>query len=466
MSKLALAEHIKAMDSLALEKLNTTLPELVYMAAKAFVSAVREDGIMLGVNNILVICGRGNNGADGVQIANMLFYDYNITVLHNVQDADDLSQYDLIIDALFGTGFRGAFSPELSDFMKKINALDCKRIAVDIPSGAECDTAAVCDNTFRADLTVTFEFLKPACVSYPAAEFCGRIKCVSIGFDDEIRDVVTSDMSAPCFVTSVDIKPREKNTHKGTYGTLLAICGSEFMTGAAYFAAMGALRSGVGLLHLAAPRSVLPILQSKLNEPVFVPLDLVREKLAGGFDAVLFGCGCGKSAVNAELLAYLMQNVTSPLILDADGINLLAENIHLLKLNQNVILTPHPAEFARISGLTVAEVQSDRIKAAKSFAAEYNCFVVLKGARTVIAAPDGRFAVNSSGNPGMAKGGSGDILAGIISSLCAQHWDLFTAAVTAVYIHGAAGDLCAAELSEAGMLPSDILDKIPLIFKT
>lgn len=475
MSKLALAKHIGAMDALAFDKLNLAMPDLVAMAAEAFVSVLRGDEIMRDVKNILVICGRGNNGKDGLRIAQILSDDYDVTVVRpDIQDADSLSKYDLVIDALFGVGFRGAFDPELSAFMKEINSLSCRRVAVDIPSGAECDTAAVCSNCFCADLTITFEFLKPACVSYPAVEYCGRVICVSIGFDEEIRGVVNGDSFAPLYVDFVGVKPREKNTHKGSYGTLLAVCGSEFMTGAAFFAAMGALRSGVGLLYLAAPRSVLPVLQAKLNEPVFMPLDLFHEKLARTrFNAVLFGCGCGTNPQHKELLRYFLQNYCRrspdefiPLILDADGINLLAENIYLLKAMHNVILTPHPAEFARISGLTVAQIQADRINAAKEFAAEYGCVVVLKGAKTVIASPDGRVAVNSSGNPGMAKGGSGDILAGIVASLCAQRWDIFDAAVAAVYIHGAAGDLCAAELSEAGMLPSDILDKIPLFFRT
>ncbi len=267
------------------------------------------------------------------------------------------------------------------------------------------------------------------------------------------------------------ITPRAADSHKGTYGTVLSVCGSYGMAGAAALAATAALRSGCGLVVAALPKSIYPIVAVQLPEAVFAPYDtagsaaamlLPRLKTA---DALLVGCGLGQSHDTADLLTALLTEADVPIILDADGINLVARHIVLTEtIKAPLILTPHPMEMARLLGVTVGEVQADREVAAREAVRRTGAVVVLKGHRTVIATPSGDVFINETGNPGMAVGGSGDVLAGIIAGLAAQGLSPEAAARCGVYLHGAAGDRAAARLSQHAMLPSDILDELPGLF--
>lgn len=261
------------------------------------------------------------------------------------------------------------------------------------------------------------------------------------------------------------IPKRQSNTHKGTYGRLLMYCGSEFMTGAGVLCANAALRTGAGLVELIQNEKTLCKLQNILTEPIFTPIDgddftkslntiLEHSKKASAF---LIGCGLSQNKFSNKLVLEIIKNADCPLIIDADGINALSLNRNVLKeAKVTPIITPHPLEFSRLSGIDINTVQNDRINVAKNFAKEYNCIVVLKGAGTVIASCDGSLCINTSGNAGLAKGGSGDVLAGMISSFTAQGIDAFSACAAAVYLHGLAGDILKDEISEYGYLPSDI----------
>ncbi len=266
---------------------------------------------------------------------------------------------------------------------------------------------------------------------------------------------------------------READSHKGTYGTLLSVCGSYGMAGAAILAARAAMRCGTGLVIAALPESIYPIAGAALPEVVFAPLAeqstaAIVKELAPHLQkstALLIGCGLGNTSATARLTEALLTAATCPIVLDADGINVAAQHISILETaHAPLILTPHPKELSRLLHTTVEQIGADRQAAAKTAAARFNAVVVLKGHQTVVAAPNGTTFVNQTGNPGMAVAGSGDVLAGMIAGFVAQGLPLFDAARCGVYLHGAAGDLAAARLSQHAMLPTDILDELGALF--
>lgn len=282
---------------------------------------------------------------------------------------------------------------------------------------------------------------------------------------------ITQERVAACF------SPRDAQSHKGTYGNLLTVCGSYGMAGAALLCARAALRSGVGLLTAAIPESVYPLMAGVLPEAVYQPLpqtacgrlssDALPALLqsAARADAIVMGCGLGRGEEVSALVAEILRHHVCPLVLDADGINAISAHTLVEEMGTSLrILTPHPLEFSRLSGIPIEEIQRDRVGAARRFADTYGVIVVLKGHHTVLAAPDREPLINPTGNAGMATGGSGDVLAGIIGSLAAQGMDAYDAAMCGVYLHGAAGDAAAARLSQHGMLPSDMIEELCHLF--
>ena len=521
---------MKKMDEDCVKRQNISFAELMEKAAKAAFDCVIQRKPY--AKNVTILCGGGNNGGDGyvlallfseiiinVRVINIfdsppkseaaLFYYNKVNNINEVKifNAENLSDEilqeiylnsDMIIDAVFGTGFNGELTGEALRVIKCANNINNNilKIAVDIPSGINCDDGTADNNSFNADLTITFEFIKRGLVSYPAAGFTGDIKVASIGFDEETRDIILNNSNKSVLLSynyirnlfDINNKRKLKNTNKGDFGKLLAVCGSKNMTGAAYFSAMGALRAGVGLLYLASEEKALDILQTKLNEPVFVPLDfnktddLIKNINNSGYDSLLIGPGLGieNSCKIVDIIDILTESdcVSLPetIIFDADGINALCGNINILnKINKagfNNILTPHPGEMSRLCkaagffGISSpADVQKNRIKIALEFARKYNCVLVLKGANTVIACKNGDLYINPTGNPGMSKGGSGDILAGMIASYCAQGMTPEISACIAVYLHGLSGDKAAERYSETGMIPSDMLNILAEIQK-
>lgn len=267
------------------------------------------------------------------------------------------------------------------------------------------------------------------------------------------------------------ISNRDKNSHKGTFGTALLVCGSYGMAGAAVLAAKAALRSGIGKLKMAVHKSVYGICAVSVPEAVFLPYGLGFKKAVLNdiqtADSILLGCGCGLSKSTLEKLKLTIKNANCPIVIDADGINLLSQNIDILKQAKTpIILTPHPMEMSRLCGKSVREINANRLSIAADFAKNHGVYLVLKGNETVVAAPDGRVNINPTGNAGMATGGSGDVLSGIMAALLAYNADVFFAITSAVYIHGLAGDSAAEKLSETALLPSDIIKELPCVFKT
>ena len=460
------------------------------------------------LKRVCVLCGNGNNGGDGLVIARLLsvFCDVQVILtsgeprtalakmnLGLLPDKVEViyldSRYyecigivketEMIIDAVYGIGFHGALPFELADlFTFCAENTSAVKIAVDTPSGTDCDTGAVENGCFGADYTVTFTTLKPCHVLYPSADSCGEIVIEDVGISQRIINQTPYIMkTTDSYVSEHPLPEKPRSAHKGTNGTLLAVCGSYGMTGAAAMCAEAAMRTGAGLVRLAVPDIIYPILASKLSEPVFLPMksESCGTLGSGSYEVIyqslllsqagLIGCGMGLNDETKELVSKLVSASPKPLVIDADGINALSENINILKTaSAPIILTPHPAEMARLTGTDASAVQSSRYKTASDFAKEYSVTVVLKGADTLIALPDGRVFVNRTGNNGMAKGGSGDVLAGMAASLLAQGMSPEAAAISAVYYHGLAGDRCRDKYSSRAMLPTDLIKELRTIF--
>ncbi len=459
--------------------------------------------------DIVILAGRGNNGGDGIVIANLLTEARANAILVFVQDLPktdcarecyslyervikttlylhrkETVQYaiancDAVIDCVFGTGFHGELEEVVSELFRYTNE-NCPglRISVDVPSGINSDTGEVAINAFMPDVTLVLAAMKRGLYSHPAYEYCGRIILTDIGIPQtmyEWFEAVLSDSSL------LGLIPERKSvSHKGTYGKLLNISGSAYYTGAAMLSTDGALRAGVGLCTLATPTRVINAIASAVPETIYLPLEqdmdgfinsaavrMVSEELVRTkYSAVLTGCGLGNNKSTADMTETVIKRADCPIIIDADGLNSIAPNINILKESKKgIIVTPHPAEFARMTGLSVEEIQQDRLTAAKNFSKEFHCVTVLKGVNTVIVSADGDTFVNTTGNAGLAKGGSGDVLAGIIASLCAQGVGMFHAAALGVYLHGLAADVLAGRIGKPGLLPRDLPAVLPEIMK-
>ncbi|MBK9144423.1 MAG: NAD(P)H-hydrate dehydratase [Candidatus Melainabacteria bacterium] len=385
----------------------------------------------------------------------------------------------LIVDAIFGTGLDRQVEGFYKRVIRSINRSGKRVIAIDVPSGIDSDNGQVLGAAVRADETVTFGYLKPGLITHPGTTLKGAISIVDIGLP-ELPDSRNGEPDIN--LTTVDIvreilPMRPMDSHKGTFGRLLTIAGSLGMTGAALLAGLSSLKSGAGLCYLAVARSLLPLVPSQ--ELVYKPMPETEagslslaafETLKHEVDrvqAVILGPGLSTNDETVELVAKLVDHISVPCIVDADGLNALAlKKCGLGEASQMFVLTPHPRELARLLEQSVAEVQADRIKAALAAAKKFRCTVLLKGSMSVIASSEGEVYINPTGNAGMATAGSGDVLSGIIGGLLAQKVDPFQAAVAGAYIHGRAGDILAQEIGEAGIIAGDLERAIPLAFES
>ena len=456
---------------------------------------------------ISILCGSGNNGGDGFVISGILAAHgissavilidgeprtdcakhhfsrlYGAKIMdwakHRESCCDQILRSDVVIDCIYGTGFHGTLPEAAADAIRFAN--NCPiRVAVDVPSGVNSDTGEMDNGCFAPTHTLILAAIKKGLLALPCNDHIGETKLLDIGIDDSCYEEYIAAITGDEFRNP--FAKRIRSSHKGQYGKLLNIAGCINYNGAAALSTKAALRAGVGLCVLAAPRSVVNIIASAVHETTYLPLPenengavgdsaetliaaaLADEKLT----AVSIGCGMGNSETTRKIAETVIKNAACPIIIDADGINSIAANIDILKERKSdIILTPHVMEFSRISGLSVSEIQGDRIKAAKDFSEKYGVTLVLKGANTVIAGSDGSLYVNTCGNPGLAKGGSGDVLTGIIASITAQGIPPVTAAASGVYCHALASDILLERLPEQSMLPSDIIDTLPLVFRS
>ncbi|MCD7796519.1 MAG: NAD(P)H-hydrate dehydratase [Clostridiales bacterium] len=449
----------------------------------------------LSNSNIAVICGNGKNAGDGFVIASLLKNSganafivladkepkiaepvkyFNMAKKNGVKcinftDNCLESNVNIIVDCIFGIGFHGEPRTPFDRVFEAVNKSSAAVVSIDTPSGTDATNGSVV-SAVKADYTIAISTLKYAHILPPANSYCGKIFTVDIGipescYDDEITYAHT--------LTQPQIKKlftaRDKNSNKGTFGHQLNICGSYSMPGAAVICAKAGLRSGAGLVKCAFPKSIYPVLTSHMSQPLFKPLCENEDKtISVGaindiFDelkwasSVVIGCGLGNNDDTQVITDQVIKTSEVPIILDADGINAVAPFIDIIKDKKApIVITPHPGEMARLIGESADYVQENRLQVAKAFAQENDVILVLKGADTIVTDGSEVF-FNTNGNPGMAMGGTGDMLSGMISSFIAQGLSPFDAAKAGVFIHGLTGDICASELSQRGMTIDDML---------
>jgi hydroxyethylthiazole kinase-like uncharacterized protein yjeF len=456
-----------------------------------------------------ILAGRGNNGGDGFVVARnaaqrgiavsvyLLSSSDHVTgdaranlellpalkvPVVEIPDTASLSnceaamaEHDIWVDALFGTGLNSDVRGHYRDAIDLVNSFGRPVLAVDIPSGINADNGQICGTSIRADVTVTFAFPKIGHAVFPGVHYTGTMEVVDIGIPPHIADAVAPRQFLTTHAeVARSLILRTPDFHKGDTGHLLAIAGSTGKTGAAAMTCLAAMRTGAGLVSLGAPKSLNTTLETMLVEVMTAPLSETGEgalsenafdqidPLLKGKQCVAMGPGLGTAAETGRLVLKLMRKCQIPMVIDADGLNnLVGQDAIFEKLKAPAVLTPHPGEMARLTGLSTARVQRDRVSCARDFATATRTIIVLKGAGTVIAMPDGRVHVNTTGNPGMASGGMGDVLTGIIAGLITQGYSPETSAVAGVYLHGAASDTIASAGEPVGYLASDVIKQIP-----
>ena len=451
---------------------------------------------------LFIFAGPGNNGGDGLALARMLYiaeypvfvyvlrftdkssesfdtnYDrFRETAAENLFDISSIDQFpeitadDIIVDALFGSGLTRAAEGFPGEIIRKINDTPAVTIAVDIPSGLFADNPSVAEKgaIVSADYTLTFQFPKYAFLMPENDRYVGQWQVLDIELHPDFIEQVQVKNH---YTLKTDIQhwvlPRKKFTHKGTYGHALLIAGSYGKAGAAILAAHACLRSGVGLLHVHIPKVAYPILQTALPEAM-LSIDRYEQYFSeipdlAPYNAIGIGPGLGKENQSQMAFKLLIQDFRGPMVIDADALNILSENKTWLGfLTPNTILTPHPKEFERLAGKWHDDFE--KLERQRDFARKFNVIVVLKGAHTSICLPDGTCYFNSTGNPGMATAGSGDVLTGIITGLLAQHYAPAQAAILGVYLHGKAGDRATKKLGETAVIAGDIISNLGPAFK-
>jgi NAD(P)H-hydrate epimerase len=391
----------------------------------------------------------------------------------------ELRRSALIIDAIFGTGFHGKPDPFSASVIRTVNGSGLPVLAVDIPSGVDGRTGAAPGAAVRAAATVTMGLMKSGLLFHPGRALAGSVNIADIGFppgavNGQKIDLETADAD---YARSL-LPHRAPDAHKGSCGTVLVLAGSAGYTGAATLASMAALRGGAGLVCLGIPESLHDIMEAKLTEVITRPLpetparslspdglDAIEALLARA-DALALGPGLSTHPGTADLVAGVLQRLTVPAVIDADGLNILATRPAAIRpLRSPAVLTPHVGEMARLLKTTNAAVKDDPVAAVREAAARFKAVIVLKGAPTVTARPDGRVWINTTGNPGMATAGAGDVLTGLIAALLAQGLKAAEAAVLGVYLHGLAGDCAVGEKTEYGLIAGDLVDHLPRAFR-
>lgn len=507
--KVVTAAEMRRIDQTTIESIGIPGSVLMETAGTAIVDAIQQyypDSQRIGV-----FVGKGNNGGDGLVIARHLAHrgrDVRIFLTApksrftgearlNLQIAENLGlpmteapreprilsgfNCELLIDAVLGTGVRGVLRPPLAEVIHTLNALPIPILSVDIPSGLDADTGHPLGTCVRAGRTITIGLPKRGLLLQPGADLAGTLEIADIGFPKQVVAAQSIKVNWTAATHAAQWLPsRPPASHKGSYGRVLVVAGSTGMTGAAALASEAALRAGAGLVTLAIPEHLNPILEGLLPEAMTLPLpetDAGSLAVSGVSTLLTFaektgavlaiGPGLSQHAETVSLVHELVrenrdQKLGLPMVIDADGLNALAQNRAIIEtLEGNAVLTPHPGEMARLTDTAVAALEQDRIRTAQEFATEHTVTLVLKGAPTLTATANGDVWVNSTGNPGMGTGGMGDVLTGIIAGLIAQGCPHETAAALGVYLHGLAADRAAETLGMHGLIASDVLHAVP-----
>ena len=500
--RLVTGAEMSAVDRRTIDEHGVPGIELMERAGRRVVETIQERWEGLEGLAVAVVCGKGNNGGDGFVIARLLRNrgvavrtylaaprdaltseaahhcgllegaGISVDPVPGTSAREEFARADIVIDALLGTGLKGPVRSEHTGVIEAMNSAARPIVAVDLPSGLEADTGKVNGPCVRAAVTVTFGLPKIGQLFYPGRAYCGHLELVDIGFPSE---AIEAGVQGSTYLlteagTASLIPRRSPQAHKGSCGSALVIAGSEGMTGAAALAADAALAVGAGRVSLGIPASLNDILEAKLTEVMTRPLPEVRkrrclslraagdiERLAEGADCLAVGPGLGTYRETVTLVRRLVASLDLPMVIDADGLNAFVGNTALLKESPNpLVLTPHLGEFARLTGTDKGDLGDRPVEHAQRFAREFSLTLILKGAPTMIACPDGSVFVNPTGNAGMATAGAGDVLTGAVAGLMAQGLSGGDAACAGVFVHGRAGDLARDRLGEWGMKAGDI----------
>jgi hydroxyethylthiazole kinase-like uncharacterized protein yjeF len=502
------AEQMREADRRTIQDIG--IPSLVLMenAGRQTVAAMESIFQDLAERRIAILSGKGNNGGDGFVVARTLYQrgiDLSVFLVGQVAEvkgdarinleilgrlgitvveiadegawelhSSEISEHSLIVDALFGTGLRSALTGIYETIIADVNGSGIPVVAIDLPSGMSADTPDLIGDCIEAAMTVTLGAPKLPLVLPPAEEKAGEVVIADIGIPADIIETLEGQrvelMTRDQMRTLIN--PRASDAHKGDFGRVLIVAGSRGKTGAAVLAAHGALRSGAGLVTVATPRSCVPIVAAHtpeymteaLDETIDGTIDFAAADyvLALDADVLAVGPGLGRGEGVTTFMRELLEKSEVPLVLDADALNAFVDEPAALvgREGRDLIITPHPGEMARLVGGTVDDVQADRMGIARDFASRHRVYVVLKGYRSLIATPDGKIFINPTGSPGMATGGTGDVLAGMLAAWLAQLLDAEAACRLATYLHGAAGELADADEGEVSMTAMDLANHI------
>ena len=497
------AAQMREADRRTIEEIG--IPSLVLMenAGRQVVAAIEAVHNDLADRKVAVLCGRGNNGGDGFVVARTLVQrgiDVSVFLIGRVSDVrgdartnleilgrlgvtvveiadsqawelhfSEIGDCTLIVDAIFGTGLNAPLAGLMETVVADVNGAGIPVVAIDLPSGLSADTHEPIGDSIEAGMTVTLGAPKISLVLPPAEIRAGDIVIADIGIPLGIIDAL--DGPQVHLLTRGAMRelvgPRMPDSHKGDYGRVLIVAGSRGKTGAAHLSAIGALRSGAGLVTIATPACCQPIVAAMAPEYMTEAIDegpdgldaaAVDRVLEFARDVIAVGPGLGQGGGTREFVRALVDRATMPVVIDADGLNAFADDPDRLsgREGRDIIITPHPGEMARLVGMSTDEVQGSRLEIARNFATAHRIYVVLKGHRTLVATPDGKIFINPTGNAGMATGGTGDVLTGMIAAWLAQLLDAEAACQLAVYLHGMAGDLAEADEGEVAMTAGDL----------
>ena len=508
------AEEMAAMDRTAIEVVGIPGVVLMENAGRGATEVMWRYFPDLGGKRVAVLAGGGNNGGDGFVIARHLWQqgvELDVYCLKNKEDyrgdarvnleiierlglpveeftdsgsierlKENLKKADLLVDGILGTGLSAQVRGFYKEVINLVNQLGRPVLAVDLPSGLSASSGLPLGTCIRASVTATFGLPKVGQLVTPGCSYVGHLEVVDIGLP---RSVTETPDPPRVWLEAGDlaplVRPRHIDSHKGSFGHVLVVGGSVGKTGAGAMAGLGAARAGAGLVTLAVPISLHGLMEAKLTEVMTEPLPETADQtvaaaavprlqaLLEGKQALALGPGMSIHNETVQVVLKLIEYSPCPIVLDADGVNGLVDNLEVLGgARAPVILTPHPGEMGRLLKSSAGEVQNNRLFLAESFSKQYGVTLVLKGARSIISGPEGRLAINSSGNPGLASGGTGDVLTGLIAGFLAQGLSPFEAACLGVFCHGKAADRLSLRCGDRGMLATDLLREIPVVLKT
>ncbi|MCR4797417.1 MAG: NAD(P)H-hydrate dehydratase [Lachnospiraceae bacterium] len=488
------AKEMKSADQTVINEFH--VPSLVLMEKAALAVSGYVSDHFPTETKVGIVCGPGNNGADGIAVGRQL-YDQGYAVYlyyacdpskfskdeteqkkmadaYSVPVTDDvtvLKDCDILIDAIFGTGLSREVEGEYALLIEDLNRMKGYKVAVDIPSGISSDDGSVLGTAFHADVTVTFAFYKTGQLLFPGRGYCGKVILCDIGISERAFQNKKPGYLALEEQDIFELLPKRKaDSHKGSYGKVLVIAGSKNMAGAAALSARAVYRMGAGLVKIYSPECNRVILQTLLPEALLSTYEerfdesSLKDELDWA-DVVLIGPGLGTGTLQKKILTFAMEHAQMPMVVDADGLNLLSKDISLLKRpHMDLVLTPHLGEMSRLTDQPVSYIKQNLFQTAEEFSRENDVILALKDAVTVTAVPYMQSYINLSGNQGMATAGSGDVLSGIIAGLIATGTKASVAAPLGVYLHGKCGDLAKEKLGSASLIAGDLVTEIPNLF--